>query len=175
MNTDLDAANEPQLWNSVCLATKKCHRCGGTGADNPVQPYGLEPNTCLCAADLEGPKPGRTWALPGMQGKCLACGGSGRDIADSHLYCPQCHGSGHVAKRDMGALLFHQPADMKLEVEAYDDGSGECRAYVATDGDFGDFINKPFIVEFMDYKGEQALLRAIAQALMAQGGELGAT
>ena len=111
----IDALLVDQLWNSVCLATKECHRCGGTGADNPVQPYGQEPNTCMCAIDPNGPQPGRVWALPGMQERCLGalmatkesdadyccdfCGWEGGQGAAHYIHdhdCERCHGTGWV-------------------------------------------------------------------------------
>ena len=173
--TAIESFSVDQLRDAVYLAHFLCKACKGQALLGQ-QHFPVEtPVYCLTCKN-KGPKPGFVWALPGMQERCPGQANSepfqGKVLECAGPKCLLCHGTGYVAKRDLEALLFHPPVDVMLEVEACDDGSGECRAYVATDGEF---INMPIVVQFDGYAGEQALLRAVAQALVASGATLGAT
>ena len=167
--TNIDEATTEQLWWMVSMAKKDCLRCKGTGADNPVQPFGQEPHTCLCAIDPSGPGAGQVWALPGLQERCP--GLSYADHEDSPPDCRFCHGLGFVPVKDLGVLL--EAALSFLDENGYVVIGRTGKDGVALVG----FPGKPQQEDRIWGAGEprQALLRAVAQALVAQGAELGET
>ena len=145
---NVDQLTEAQLWNSVCLATKEkegiwSHRdCKGMSVcQNLLADGSPVPPTTDCHGT------GRVWALSGMQEKCR----NGR--CQQHPDCVGgCHGTGYVAKRDLGALFISV-----IPLDAVYPSVVEAVA--------GLTIHQP----------AEHILRAIAKALVAQGGELGAT
>ena len=169
----LDALTIDQLWDAVCLATKECkspHHWGPKG----------RPLLCMECSEGKGPKPGLVWALPGMQEqcpclkafsvfdpictKCLPIGGFSKKVRNHTTECLSCHGTGYVAKRDLGALLEAAlTMGEYISLEAVDDGERGWSACVGPN----DYHSSS--------TAEQALLRAVAQALVAEGAELGAT
>ena len=140
MNQQLDTLTEAQLCDAVCLAHRACKVCDG-GA-----------RITYCAhCEGKGPKPGRVWALPGMQEKCRLLLPSGLHLDNC---AGACRGTGWVAKRDLGALL---------DISFFYLGAHVVREMV------NDAVNSMHD----GLKAEQALLRAVAQALVAQRAELG--
>ena len=150
-----------QLRDAVCLATKEC--------------LYLAPNQGTCRDDSIGfvcsecKGTSRIWALPGMQERCPASTGRWKD----HDYyeaedCPKCHGLGYVAKRDLGALLDTVRTSLSLNTAFQQTGFGQeailykHRLPIWHERAYGD-------------TNEEALLRAVAQALVAQGATLGVT
>ena len=153
----IDQLTEAQLWEAVCLATRDCH-CVDDGS------LGKHCISCKASPCETCDGTSRVWALPGMQEKCRKCSGSGQwlvgrrwTFADAvikepwYAPCPICHGSGYVAKRDLGALL---------------DISFLCLGAHAVREIVNDTVNSMHD----GIKAEQALLRAVAKALVARGG-----
>ena len=162
MPTDVDALSVDQLWPACCLAHMVCPG----SCINGEQPMTLC-QTCIG----KGPKPGRVWALPGMQERCphtlTACHTTAWLLANPGKRCEPCSGTGWVAKRDLGALLAAgaEPGHYAISLVALDakrpDGfrfRAWCRGYQG-DG----------------FEPTVACLRAVAQALVAQGAALGVT
>ena len=147
MNQQLDTLTEAQLCDAVCLAHRACKVCDG-GA-----------RITYCAhCEGKGPKPGRVWALPGTQEKCHLLLPSGLHLDNC---TGGCHGSGWVAKRDLGALL-DCPYWRYIDINQDDENAYTCRIVVDEEQYFGKAAKRSL-----------ALLRAVAQALVAQGAELG--
>ena len=123
--------------------------------------------TQLWPAVCRAKNPDGSWALPGMQEKCLDCNGFGEWTGEADACnapgdpCEPCHGTGYVAKRDWMALVKNLSSIDVPAVYLYLGARPGAQLGVA----------KPFI----EGEPEQALLRAVAQALVAQGCELGAT
>ncbi len=170
---DIEAATEEQLWVRDGLATIICDSCDGSGY------HGLEgseehpKHPCPKCKD-KGPIPGRIWALPGMQEKCLWCSGAGQlttGRSDSTNEwgaefgpCAHCHGSGYVPKRDLWALVE------KLNYISIDD-----RGIGALGGRYYAEIRLEHGQRVWSGRGDtsaEALLRAVAKALQAQGATL---
>ena len=162
---NVDQLTEAQLWDVVCLATKECpcspdsHQSSYLKASCKTCDKATK-HSVLCELCLnKGPKPNRIWALPGMREPCWERGYAIErrpGVQDSD--CPKCHGSGCVAKRDLGALL-----DYVFEIRFVGDS---CSVRMSVGA-------PPYAASGTDRKA--ALLRAVAQALVAQGAKLGAT
>ena len=155
----IDALSVDQLWDAVCLATKECE------CDCHIDPVQVGRG---CCEELHIPPSDRAWALPGMQEKCAypASWSDARSIRTdpTHSQCPRCHGTGYVAKRDLGALLECLPAGWHLTKIAFD-----TTKFWAVDN--------PYHQVRVSYceNVTRAGLEAVAQALVAQGATLGAT
>lgn len=181
----IDALSDDQLWDTDCLATIACpnDRCssGRVLTVNKTYETGLtfsESGTCQECID-KGPKLGRVWALLGMQEKCpwkanvfsdAMHKNPNRKYDSGVMRAAQsfdpCHGTGFVAKRDLGALLA-VGAGGRYAINLVTLGSeypdrfrfrAWCRGYQG-DG----------------YEADEACLRAVAQALVASGATLGVT
>ena len=166
----IDALPVDQLWPVCCLAYTECKGCDG-GIVFPCH-----------HCEGKGPTPGRIWALPGMQERCESClvfmgeclpPRTPQQVCSTpqheghkkvgRSYCGDCHGTGWVAKRDLGALL-DLPQWRYIDINQEGDYAYTCRVVVGEEQHYGDAP-----------KRSQALLRAVAQALVAQGAMLGAT
>ena len=160
MTNQIDALSVDQLWDAVCLATKECSHWS-----HQSRSIFDAKNIADQEAHLaECPDPGRVWALPGMQEKCPGCNGSGLEKHE-HIHgpysresCTRCHGTGWVAKRDLAALL-----DYVFEIRFV---GNTCGIRISAS-------SPPYTASRADRK--TALLSAVAQALVAQGTELGVT
>ena len=159
----IDALSVDQLWDAVCLAHRECK---GAQHEFDGSPHVSFASPCFQCYD-KGPKLGRVWALPGMQKKCGCLVWAGKQVPSDVLVADGlqeyhrkanifCHGTGWVAKRDLGALL-----EFPYEIHfTRPPGKARCQIiYVSTQTGFG-------------RNREQALLRAVAKALVQQGAEL---
>ena len=163
----VDALSVDQLWDAVCLSTRECPHW----SHQSKSVFDAKNIADQEAHLAECPDPGRVWALPGMQERCPClthsrdgviddlrnCGYAGPcELAGKHVSgCLICHGSGYVAKRDLGALL-----DCLYDVRFL---SRHCNIRIRADSGWAsaEGVTKT-----------AALLRAVAKALLAQGAEL---
>ena len=163
---EVDAFSVDQLWDAEGLSTNACSCLNVSGLCTPCElfvaelPFRYEcPSDCLHCKD-KGPEPGRVWALPGMQEKCTYVA---RIPSLNHRKCMACHGTGWVAKRDLATLWAALPQEWMVDATK-DDSS---RSTVVS-------VLIPLYAEADTYISqsadiEKALLRAVAQALVAQG------
>ena len=104
----IDALSVDQLWTGCCLAHFPCKACKGTGVHHSPDDLGgsIGTNSFCQECSGKGPKHGRIWALPGMQGRCRFHKTEKWFWYDKPIsQCPRCHGTGYVAKRDLWTLL----------------------------------------------------------------------
>lgn len=171
----IDALTVDQLWDTDGLATKACncpyctfvapkewaksaYRCGD------ATPHGLH---CDCKGTS------RIWALPGMQEEHPDCKmlnqnepGYGCDVIFKKLH-GDCYGTGWVAKRDLKALLecLHETEQNVIEFIGWFSGwTAGLRRFV------GQATSDYYAA---GSTAEEALLRAVAQALLSEGAVLG--
>ena len=97
---NVDALSVDQLWSAVCLAHRECQDCNGSGyRGSPDDVSRLSENPWCFTCHLEGPKPGRVWALPGMQERCP--GGGNADTG-----CFPCDGGRMSRMTEQGMRPF---------------------------------------------------------------------
>ena len=175
--TTIDAFTVDQLGDAVGLATNTC----------PVV-WWEDAHAVGCAGCKDkGPKPGFVWALPGMQERC-ECARQFQRVKDGidpyAVVCEKCYaegshsqgcsmgcrGTGYVVKRDPGALWESLPKRWAVSAET---GDGSDTTVVSilgpgrdSQGRYRDYVSSGATLE-------QTLLRAVAQALVAQGAMLG--
>ena len=64
----IDRLAETQLWDAVCLATKKCPECHGQGYTMPnYQNCSRCSDALLLGKEPIRRGPGRVWTLPGIE------------------------------------------------------------------------------------------------------------
>ena len=151
--TTIDAFTVDQLGDAVGLATNTC----------PVV-WWEDAHAVGCAGCKDkGPKPGFVWALPGMQERCGCLAWVGKQVPSDVLVADGlqeyhrkanifCHGTGWVAKRDLGALFISVIPLDEIYLSVVDAVSKLT-------------IDQPI----------ESVLRAVAQALVASGATLGVT
>ena len=164
---DIDTAAKEQLWAMVGLATKGC--------DCPCH-TDMGPSRGCCEEE-HIPLSGRVWTLPGMQDKCLGLKQYTQSVLGSLVWdgtfegcletdCLVCHGSGYVVKRDpwgtVELLSYHAIRDRGVSVPG-----GRYYATVKLEGKQGRWGGRS------DTSKTEALLRAVAKALLAHGATLG--
>ena len=177
-------------WGAVCLATNVCPCLNAEGLCDRCEEFAADhserdecPVGCL-HCNGKGPQPGRVWALPGMQRMCTRCNGKGLFIMEPRQQCTTCNGTGWVTKRDLGALL-QSLLDANFTFAIYGPG-------VLLNDEPSEYNGAEILVEIDELQENghqsllkvkegqstilnQGLLRAVAQALVAQGAELGVT
>ena len=178
----IDALSVDQLWNVVCLAKKEC-RSGlehdyGACAAGCINGYvwalpGMQ-ERCPCLVMAQYGFDGTNhWSDKGGCNNCYLRAGRGQE----HVDCTNCHGTGYTAKRDPFLLLqlaYHLVKAHDISHQSFSPTSypfvkrGDTDSWVfSADGYVRGEWEEKVIVRGYGKSSEEALLRAVAQALKA--------